>query len=384
MKLLSKFFLLIFCFAVLQTAKAQQKPSLISPVVNSDQTVTFRLKTGASKVKIKGTWMKENATAVDMVKTDSIWSFTTAVLPGDFYRYNFYVDGVETLDPLNSYAERAGQRYESILIIPDGVGKLYQMQDVPHGSLSTVWYPSPTIGYQRRMYVYTPPTYLDNPKKKYPVLYLLHGAGGDEYAWIARGPVGPILDNLIAAGKAKEMIVVVTNGYPGQFASPNAGPINTNANRAVTESMANGKFEESLVKDVMPFIEKNFRVLNNKENRALAGFSMGGLQTQKISNANPQLFDYIGVMSMGLMDNNRFGPYNAEEHSKQIQALIKNKPKLYWIGTGKEDFLYDSIVKLRKRYDAEGLAYEYLETPGGHTWNNWSFYLTELVQKFFK
>ncbi len=363
---------------------AQQKPVLVSPQINADQTVTFRLKTKASNVKIKGTWMKENAKAVDMIKSDSVWTYTTDVLSGDFYRYNFYVEGVETLDPLNSYAERAGVRYESILVVPDGVGKLYQVQAVPHGSISTVWYDSPSMGYQRRMYVYTPPEYLENTTKNYPVLYLLHGAGGDEYAWIARGPVGPILDNLIAQGKAKEMIVVVTNGYPGQFASPNAGPVNTNVDKAVTETMANGKFETSLVKDVIPFIESRYRVIKDKQHRAIAGFSMGGLQTQKITNANPNLFDYIGVMSMGLMDDNRFGPFNREEHAQQIKALIKAHPKLYWIGTGKEDFLYQSIIKLRKTYDDLGMPYEYRESSGGHTWNNWSLYLTELIPRFFK
>jgi len=179
-------------------------------------------------VKIKGTWMKDNEQPVEMHKTDSIWSFTTSALKGDFYRYNFFIDGVEAIDPLNSYLERAGIRYESIFILPSEQSKLYTVNDVPHGTLSAVWYNSPTLGSQRRMYVYTPASYLENTNKKYPVLYLLHGAGGDEYSWIARGPVTAVLDNLIAMGKAKEMIVVVTNGYPYQTSSPNAGPANTN------------------------------------------------------------------------------------------------------------------------------------------------------------
>jgi enterochelin esterase family protein len=233
------------------------------------------------------------------------------------------------------------------------------------------------------MMVYTPPSYNQNKKTKYPVLYLLHGAGGDEYSWIARGPVGAVMDNLIAAGKAKEMIVVVTNGYPFQFASPNAGPVNTNA-QATVNNMGNGMFEESLVKDVIPFIEKNYRVHTDKNNRAIAGFSMGGLQTQHITNANPNMFAYIAVMSMGLQDNNRLNTFNPEEYNRQIKALVKANPKLYWVGTGKEDFLYASIINLRKRYDEEGLKYEYRETEGGHTWSNWSLYLTELVPRFFK
>lgn len=377
-------FLLLSVFSLIQV-NAQTKNTLVSPQMNADNTVTFRLKSlTAVNVKIKGTWMKETEHAVDMIKTDSIWSFTTNKLEGDLYRYNFYIDGVEAIDPLNSYVERAGIRYESIMILPSEQSNLYSVANVPHGSLSAVWYFSPTIGTQRRMYVYTPPSYMENSTQKYPVLYLLHGAGGDEYSWIARGPVTAVLDNLIAMGKAKEMIVVVTNGYPLQTASPNAGPINTNDQKTVTETMANGKFEASLVNDVIPYIEKRYRVNATKYGRAIAGFSMGGLQTQKITNANPDLFAYIGVMSLGLMDNNRFGVYNKEEHSKQIKALIKSKPKLYWIGTGKDDFLYESVVKLRKRYDEEGLKYEYRESNGGHTWSNWSLYLTELVPKFFK
>lgn len=384
-KIAFKYVFTIIALMCLVQLNAQQKTSLLSPQINPDNTVTFRLKSfTAGSVKVKGSWMNEKEVAIDMVKNDSIWSYTTAVLPGDFYRYNFFIDGVEAIDPLNSYVERAGIRQESIFIVPSEQSNLYTVNAVPHGTLSAVWYFSPTLGMQRRMYVYTPPSYLENPNQKYPVLYLLHGAGGDEYSWIARGPVTAVMDNLIAMGKAKEMIVVVTNGYPFQAASPNAGPVIINDQKTVTETMANGRFEASLVNDVIPFIEKRFRVIANKNNRAIAGFSMGGLQTQKITNANPDLFNYIGVMSMGLMDDNRFGVYNKELHLQQLKTLIKSHPKLYWIGTGKEDFLYASVVKLRKLYDEIGLHYEYRESDGGHTWNNWSLYLSELAPKFFK
>lgn len=364
--------------------QAQSKSNIVSPQINPDNSVTFRLKSAtASSVKIKGTWMKDSEPAVAMVKTDSIWSFTTSKLDPDFYRYNFYLEGVEVLDPLNSYVERAGIRFESIFII-GGQNSLYAIRDVPHGSLSAVWYPSPTLGFDRRMMVYTPPGYSESSKTKFPVLYLLHGAGGDEYSWIARGPVGAVLDNLIAAGKAKPMIVVVTNGYPGQMASPNAAPVGKAPISPPANNMGNGQFEESLVKDVIPFIEKNYKVFTDKNNRAIAGFSLGGLQTQHISNANPELFNYIAVMSMGLQDNNRINNWNKEEYDLQIKALVKANPKFYWIGIGKEDFLYESVVNLRKRYNAEGLKYEYRETSGGHTWSNWSLYLTELVPRLFK
>ena len=148
--------------------------------------------------------------------------------------------------------------------------------------------------------------------------------------------------------------------------------------------MGNGRFEESLVKDVIPFIEKRYRVNTDKNDRAIAGFSMGGLQTQHITNSNPNMFAYIGVMSMGLQDNNRLNNFNKEEYDRQIKEVVKANPKLYWIGIGKEDFLYSSVVNLRKKYDQEGLKYEYKETEGGHTWSNWSLYLSQLVPKLFK
>lgn len=368
---------------VVLTSAQQPKQTVVSPQINSDNTVTFRLKAPtAASVKIKGTWMKDSEAAVAMTRTDSIWSFTTSKLAPDFYRYNFYLESVEVPDPANSYVERAGTRYESIFII-GGQSSLYKVKDVPHGTISAVWYNSPTLGMNRRMMVYTPQSYLENTTVKYPVLYLLHGAGGDENAWIARGPLGAVLDNLIAAGKAKEMIVVVTNGYPGQIASPNTGPINPNPQAGVN-NMGDGRFEQSLVNDVIPFIEKRYRVYKDKNNRAIAGFSMGGLQTQHITNSNPNLFAYIGVMSMGLQDNNRLNNFNREEYDRQIKAIVKADPKLYWIGIGKEDFLYSSVVNLRKKFDEAGLRYEYKETEGGHTWSNWSLYLCELVPKLFK
>ena len=150
--------------------------------------------------------------------------------------------------------------------------------------------------------------------------------------------------------------------------------------------MASLQFEESLVKDVIPFIEKNYRVLNDANHRAIAGFSMGGYQTQNITNKNPALFKYIGVMSMGLFSSYRNSDpnYNAEKHIAQLKTLIQAKPKYYWIGIGKADFLYETVVKLRSLYDSIGLTYTYRETNGTHNWNEWRLYLTEIIPKFFK
>ncbi len=374
----------IFLMLCIKSTSAQQQNAIISPVLNPDNTVTFKLISKvATSVKLKATWMPSAKPSVDMIKADSVWSYTTEKLDPDMYRYNYLLDGVEITDPLNSFVERAGIRHESILIIPGPISELYKVNDIPHGTLSKVWYHSPTLGMKRRMYVYTPPTYLEN-SNKYPVLYLLHGAGGDENSWTALGRAVSILDNLIATGKAKEMIVVMPNGNPWQAASPNEAPENSKAEKADVIQMGTMRFEKSLVSDVIPFIESHYRTYNDKNNRAIVGFSMGGLQTQHITNSNPTLFSFIGVLSMGLMDNNRFGPYNKEEHIQQINALQKSNPKLYWIGIGKDDYLYATVVNLRKFYDQQGFKYQYRESNGGHTWSNWSLYLTELAPTLFK
>jgi enterochelin esterase family protein len=233
------------------------------------------------------------------------------------------------------------------------------------------------------MYVYTPPGY-EKDGKKYPVFYLLHGAGGDEDAWTTLGRAPWILDNLIAQGKAEPMIVVMTNGNARSAAAPGEEPITGKTGTTEPGQMVQSSFEQSLVNDVIPYIEKNYRTLTDKNHRAIAGLSMGGMHTQNITNSNPDKFGYIGIMSMGLRNNPRSGSYNPEEHKKQILSLQKEGVKLYWIGCGKDDFLFESVTTLRKFYDDLGFKYEYRESTGGHTWPNWRIYLSELAPKLFK
>ena len=365
------------------TAQSQRGPRVKSPEIHTDNSVTFRLLAPeASKVTISGNWMAGWGTQVELTKGDSgIWSVTTEILPAEFYTYTFYTNGVKTLDPQNPQVVRDGTRFENAVIVRGKESEVYTVKDVPHGVLSKVWYPSPTLEKSRRMYVYTPPGYAESTEK-YPVFYLLHGAGGDEDAWTTLGRTPYILDNLIAEGKAKPMIVVMTNGNAWSSAAPGEEP--KAESTPDFSQMARGGFEKSLVNDVIPYIEKNYRALTDKNNRAIAGLSMGGMHTQTITNTNPDKFGYIGVMSMGLMNNSRWGNYNEEEHKKQIQTLKDSGLKLYWIGCGKEDFLYESVTNLRKFYDNSGFKYEYLETPGGHTWTNWRIYLSELAPQLFR
>ena len=378
-----RFVILVALTGIMSVASAQfGQRGVVSPVVHDDGSVTFKLLARqADKVSLSGSWMQGWGASLEMSRNDTgLWSLTIDPIPSEMYTYTYQVDGVRTLDPANGLTVRDGVRNESMFIVKGQRGELYSSNDVPHGTLSKVWYSSPVLKMNRRMYVYTPPGYADG-NQKYPVLYLLHGAGGDEDAWTTLGRTPYILDNLIAAGKALPMIVVMTNGNAWAAAAPGDAP--AMAAPADRMSLA-GKFEESLVKDVIPFIEKNYRVQTDPGHRAIAGLSMGGGHTMTITNNNPGMFSYVGVMSMGLMTGNRMGNYDAEKHKEQIAALKESGLKLYWIGCGKQDFLYEGVVNLRKLYDEQQFKYEYFESEGGHTWPEWRIYLSELAPKLFK
>jgi enterochelin esterase-like enzyme len=387
MKNVLYFFSLIILASPYHTQGQRRPSNIISPEVLSDNSVIFRIKApNATKVEVSGTWAKEFMKTIPMVKKDSIFEVKIGPLPSDMYEYDIIVDGVPMLDPLNKTVTRDGAWIQSRLMVSGGLGDIIDVKPVPHGDLKAVWYDSPTVGKdQRRMFIYTPPNY-DKSNKKYPVLYLLHGGGGDEEVWISRGRANYILDNLIAAGKAQPMIVVITNGDVNNTGAPLDRPANLpKKDNTGIGAMAAGLFETSLVKDVIPYIEGNYRVLSDAEHRAITGFSMGGYQTQNITNSNPAMFKYIGVMSMGLFSTFRNdGSYDKANHIKQLKELQKNNPKVYWIGMGKDDFLYKSVIEMKKLYDEIDFKYTYRENEGTHDWNSWRLYLSEYSQLLFK
>ena len=380
---------------------------VVSPEVNANHTVTFRLKApNAQKVQVTGDFLapktidtpmgKYDAPGVaDMTKDEKgVWTFTSQMLSPELYSYNLLLDGVKIVDPGSVYITRDITSETNIFILSDkkgDCGDLYTVNEVPHGNVSKVWYDSPTLKMQRRMTVYTPAGY--DKGKDYPVLYLLHGAGGDEDAWTTLGRAQHILDNLIATGKAKPMVVVMTNGNPNCQAAPgewSAGQYIPSfygyqgAKPAAT-------MDESFP-DVMNYVESHYKVAKDKAHRAICGLSMGGGHSFDISRRFPTKFDYIGLFSAGLhvgtTGDVRSDFYKHlqgnEEAKKQLATLFKNKPKLYWIGMGKTDFLYKSSADLRRYFDEKGYKYTYLETEGGHIWRNWRVYLTEFAQKIFK
>lgn len=368
-------------------SEAQRRPSsLVSPEILSDNSVVFRVKApNANNVKVVGTWAR-GYNPDNMVKKDSVFEVKVGPLASDMYEYDIVVDGIPMLDPLNKAVTRDGAYIQSRLMVLGGLGDIIDVKPVPHGDLKAVWYDSPTVGTsQRRMFIYTPPNY-DKSNKKYPVMYLLHGGGGDEEVWVNRGRANYILDNLIAAGKAEPMIVVITNGDVNNIGSVLDRPANLpKKDNTGIGAMAAGVFEKSLIKDVIPYIESKYRVIADADHRAITGFSMGGFHTQNITNENPTMFKYIGVMSMGLWSAARNDPnFDKAGYIAQLKELQRNKPKVYWIGMGTDDFLYKSGVELRKVYDEIGFKYTYRENIGNHDWNSWRMYLSEFAPLCFK
>ena len=369
--------------------------NLTSPEQNADGTVTFRLYAPkAITAEVVGDFLPAGTMMAPMKEEkNGVWTYTTpGKLQPEMYSYKFRVNGMELLDPSNAYHCRDIASFTNIFIVTDqegDKGSLYSVNRVPHGNVSKVWYPSPTLKTNRRMTVYTPADY--DKGGRYPVLYLLHGAGGDEDAWTTLGRAAQILDNLIASGKAKPMIVVMPNGNancdaaPGEWDKGMYKPsfMGHNASKPVAST------EESF-KDIVNYVDKNYRTLANKKNRAICGLSMGGGHSFGISKLYPDLFNYVGLFSAAVSLNARgfdgLGDRNqavAPEVEEQLKTLFQKKPALYWIGIGKEDFLYRNNKQLRDYLDSKGYPYEYVETDGGHIWRNWRIYLTQFAQRLF-
>ncbi len=369
---------------------------VVSPEIHSDNTVTFRLKAPkAVKVQVtgdflppqliegpNGTW--ESAGVADLTENkEGVWEFTTPEpLAPELYSYTFVVDGLKILDPSNVYMIRDVATVTNVFIIGGGRADLYKVNDVPHGTVSRMWYDSPTLGMKRRLTVYTPAGY-ETSGKRYPVFYLLHGMGGDEEAWIALGRTSQILDNLIAQGKAEPMIVVMTNGNASQEAAPGETHYGMTPPVMRLPKSMEGSFETAFP-DVVKFIDKTFRTKANKRNRAIAGLSMGGYHSLHISKQYPDMFNYVGLFSAAIMPDKKAKSPVYDDFDRKLQIQFDKKPALYWIGIGKTDFLYQANADYRKLLDERGYKYTYYENGQGHIWKNWRIYLTEFAPLLFK
>ncbi len=364
----------------------KQLPKVLSPEVAPNNATTFRLiAPDASKVALTGNWMQQtsaSAPQVNMVKDNNgVWSVKQDSLGSDLYLYNFIIDGVRINDPLNVYQIRDVSNVFNYFITNGENAEYYKTKSVPHGSMIKQWYPSAINQAERRLTVYTPPGY-EETKKKFPVLYLLHGMGGDEDAWPTLGRVAQIMDNLIAAGKAKPMIVVMPNGHTSNSATPGSSEKGEYPIEFVTPDVGSGDMESNFG-EIIKFVEKNYRVKKDKKNRAIAGLSMGGSHSLFISSYYPNTFDYIGLFSAAYRINDKVKRDVYDNFDQNLLKQKENGYQLYWIGMGKTDFLYKTGADFRKKLDDIGMKYTYRESEGGHTWSNWRDYLVEFAGELF-
>jgi enterochelin esterase family protein len=392
--------LLLFILSVLSiSAKAQEAlfraQQIVSPEIHTDNSVTFRLfAPNATAVQITGDFLPTEKMETPMGQMDGpgktnlkkgengVWEYKSSPLGPELYNYSFIVDGMTSIDPNNPFLIRDVASVTNIFIIGGGHADLFKTNDIPHGTVTMRWYDSPGLGMDRRITVYTPPGY-ENSTQKYPVLYLLHGAGGDEEAWISLGRTAQILDNLIHQGKAKPMIVVMPNGNVIQDAAPGEGSMGFYKPQFMVPKTMDGTYESTFM-DIVTFVESNYRVHANKANRAIAGLSMGGYHTMHISRFYPNTFDYIGLYSAAIMPREDATGKVYNDIEGTLKTQMQNGYKLYWIAIGKTDFLYKANVEYRDMLDKMGMKYEYVESEGGHTWRNWRVYLSQFAPRLFQ
>jgi enterochelin esterase-like enzyme len=365
--------------------RGPQGPVVVSPEVQADGHVTFRiLAPKAETVRMMGSDIPGNQQGAAMTKGENgVWEVTSGPIDPGAYRYNFNVDGVSTIDPRNPSISESNNNVWSMVYIPGA--EFMDTKEVPHGSVASVTYYSTALKKFRRMHVYTPPGY-ETGNSKYPVFYLLHGAGDCDEAWTSVGRAGFILDNLIAARKAKPMVVVMPAGHTSQ----------TFGGRGGRAPGAPDEFVQDFVTDIMPYAESHYRVYTDRPHRAIAGLSMGGSQTLNISIPHLDKFAYIGVYSSGLIGafgGGRAGaaaapppgPTWEEQHTAELDnATTKKGLKVLWFATGKEDGLMPTTHGTVDMLKKHGFSPVMVESPGGHTWINWRNYLNMFAPMLFQ
>jgi len=342
--------------------------TLTSPSIGADGRVTFQLFAPKATEVFLRTEGPAPFANQPLTRGDSgVWRLTAQV-PADLYIYWYDVDGVTVADPHNNRPRVNMSTVRSLLEVPGSASEFFAERPVPHGQVAAIHYQSKALGVPRRMHVYTPPGYATSTQR-YPVLYLLHGAGDNDQSWLMAGRANFILDNLIAAGKAKPMIVVMPAGHTPPPATGAPSP---------------DAFARDLLGDVIPYVEHNYRVLPGREQHAIAGLSMGGQQTLNIGLPNLDRFSQLGVFSSGW-----FGAEGAANFAKNNEALlsdpkVNDRIRLFWFATGKDDFVLPSTKAALALLDQHKIRYSYKETEGGHTWPNWRAYLNEFAPLLFR
>jgi len=372
--MLRTFSLAPFLFASLllaQPGRGPRQPQKPSYEVHPDGTVTFTLNApDAASVKMSGDFLQGQQ---PMQKgEDGVWTFTTPPLHPAIYSYLFVVDGVHVLDPINPMVQLGERSSDSMFEVPASSPAAYDMQPVPHGAVRIEWYTSKTVDAPRGLYIYTPPGY-ETAKAKYPVLYLLHGSGDTENGWVTIGRANLILDNLIAGGKAKPMLVVMPYGraLPDVYLGPSLR----------TSMPAPTAFGDDLLTDVIPFVESHYRVLTKADDRAIAGLSMGGGQTLQIGLSHLDRFHSLGAFSAGIRNQK---PEEAYQDVFSDPAAANKKIKLFYIACGKADGLFPASQGLDEALTKAQINHKFVESEEGHVWRNWRNYLAEFVPMLFR
>ena len=363
-----------------------QGPQVVSPEVTTERRIVLRILAPQAQA------VRLNASDIPGVPfgpgaaltkgSNGVWEITVGPVPAGAYRYTFMIDGVATIDPRNPSTSESNNNSWSLVYVPGS--DAFDTRNVPHGSVAEVNYYSSALKAFRRMHVYTPPGYEMN-SKKYPVFYLLHGAGDSDDSWSTVGRAGFILDNLISAKNAKPMIVVMPAGHTRAVGNP-------------ITSAPGDPFVDDFVKDVMPYVEKNYRVATDRASTAIAGLSMGGSQTLNIAMAHPDRFAYLGVYSSGLLGVFAAGGRGGAAapaasgpeawETRNAEALssssMKKGMKLFWFSTGKDDFLLNNTIATVELFKKHGFTPVYKESVGGHTWLNWRDYLNAFAPQLFQ
>ncbi len=364
-----------------------QPPSVTSPEVTADRHIAFRiLAPKATEVRIFSTDIFGLARQRDLTKSESgIWEITIGPIDPGAYRYNFNVDGVSVMDPRNPSVSESNGNAWSLVYLPGA--DFMDIKDVPHGAVASVTYFSKSLDTFRRMHLYTPPGY-ETSSQKYPIFYLLHGAGDSDDSWTSVGRAGFIIDNLIAAKKAKPMVIVMPAGHTGpfDFGRPGAG--------APRIPDFNDDFVKDFVNDIMPYAETHYRVLRDRPHRAIAGLSMGGAHTLNIAIPHASEFAYVGVFSSGIFGviplggpaaGSAAGPSWEQQHLAELDnPAAKKEWKLFWFATGKDDGLLNTTKATVELFQKHGFQPMFQESAGAHTWTNWREYLNEFAPQLFQ
>ncbi len=369
--------------------RGPQGPVVTSPEVLPDHRVTFRiLAPNATTVALRGGDIPQlmgggrgappNPGPTFTKAENGVWETTIGPIDPGAYRYTFAVNGVAVIDPRNPAISESNTNVWSLVVVPGS--DTMDTKDVPHGAVAAVTYHSSALGKFRRMHVYTPPGYEANGSQKYPVFYLLHGAGDCDEAWTSVGRAGFILDNLIADKKAKPMIVVMPAGHTSAQMGGGGG----RGAAAAGGPPPRDEFTEDFVTDIMPYVEKNYRTVNDRAHRAIAGLSMGGSQTMNIAFLHLDKFSQIGVFSSGILGGGGSDVWEKAHTADLDNAALKKGLKRVWFSTGVNDSLITNSKSTVELLNKHGFQATFKESPGAHTWINWRNYLTEFAPGLFQ